>query len=139
MLILDTPLHLGTQTYTRLVGGIKGEWDLRTRRIEVTISPARERAGQLVIATREHAGESLRLLAPPVVATLTLQDAIPADPALAPIFQKLHELVEAIEALMVTNGSLAGQVYLAGEEDVSLNATFTSSATPGIIEDKIKS
>jgi hypothetical protein len=137
MLTLDTPVTLGAHQYTRIVGGIKGEWDLRTRRIEVTLALAREQGGKTIIATREKDGDKRRILAPPILATLTLQDSEPADPALAGVWIKLHELVEAIEAVLVVNGSLQGQVYQAGEEEMSLAATFVAGEAGEIVE-KIK-
>lgn len=138
MLILDTPIQLGSQTYTHVVGGIRGEFDLRTRKLDITLALAREKTGKLIIATKEKDGETARLFSPPIIAILTLQDSSPADPALAGVFQKLHELVESIESVLVANGALANQVYQAGEDEVSLACTFVPSATPGEIEEKDK-
>lgn len=138
MLTLNTPITLGSLAYTRLVGGVKGEWDLRVPKLEVTIALAREQAGKTVIATREKDGETTRVLAPPIVATLTIQDASPPDPSLATVWQKLHELTEAIEAVIVANALLASHVYQAGEEEAALTCTFAPSVEPGRIEEKEK-
>lgn len=137
MLTLDTPITLGANQYTRLVC-VKGGWDLRTRSIEIVISLAREKDGETIIATRERDGEQYRILAPPIVASLELQDSIPPDPALAAVFQKHHELMEAIEAVIVSNQQLKDLTYQSGEEESSLSATFVASASPGKPEERDK-
>lgn len=138
MLTLNTPIKIGPYTYTRLKGAIQGTWDLRTRKIEMAIAPAREKGGQTIIGTKEKDGDQSRVLAPPLVATVVLQDSSPADPALVKIFQLLHALVEAIEEIQVANNLLTAQVYQTGEEEVSLACTFTPSSEPSQIEEKEK-
>jgi hypothetical protein len=124
MLILDIPIKLGSQIYNRLVGGIKGEWDLRTRRIEITIAPGRDHAGRVAIGTKEKQGESHRLLIPAPVSQLTIQDSSPPDPALVDVFRKLQALVEALEVVVANSPDFQGQIYQAGEEEVKLASTF---------------
>lgn len=137
MLMLENPITLGANTYRVIIGGIKGEWDLRARRLEVTLALAREKGGKTIIATREKEGEKTRVLSPPIVATISISDAIPPDPAYAAIFQKLHELTEAIEVVLVADGSLEAYPYQAGEEEVLLACAF-ASGSPLEIEEKEK-
>lgn len=137
MLRLQTPITIGAKLYARLVC-VKGGFDLRTRKIEIVLSLAREKDGRTILATKEKDGETSRILAPPIVGTLTLQDATPSDPALAGVFQKLHELSEAIESVLATSGQLDTVVYQSGEEDVVLTSTFQASETPPTLEEKVK-
>lgn len=67
-----------------------------------------------------------------------LQDSSPSDPALAGVFQKLHELSEAIESFLATSGQLDKVMYQAGEEEVVLSSTFQASETPPTLEEKVK-
>lgn len=133
MLTLEKPIRIGPQIYDVLIGGVRGSWDVRAGLLEVMIGPARSKDGNLYLGTREKDGDQSKLLAPPLLSTLTIQNSFPPDPALAQVFLKLGELIEAIEAVVVHDESLQAQVYQAGEEEMSLACTFTPTP-PGSIK-----
>lgn len=138
MLTLAIPIQIGAQEYTALIGGIRGSWNLQTRSLEVQIGPAREKDGFLYLGTREIDGEHTKILAPPILSTLSIQDSLPPSAALAQVFVKLEELIQAIEVVVVNDATLQAQMYQAGEEEMSLACTFTATS-PGItkLEEKI--
>jgi hypothetical protein len=139
MLNLTTPLALGGKRYNVMVAGVRGQWDLQSRRIEIYVGPGRTQGQHVLIGTRETGSEQTRVLAPPILATLVLEDSVPSDPAYAVVFQNLQNLIESIEAIVVTHDDLQKQVYQSGEEEFPLVSTFQPYG-PGAFqfEEKVK-
>lgn len=125
MLDLQTPIALGGKRYNVLVAGVRGQWSLQDRRIEVYLGPGRKQGQHIIIGTRETVDDTTsRILSPQMFSTFTLQDSNPPDPAYAVVFQRLQDLIEAIEAAIVTRPELQEQVYQSGEEEFPLISTF---------------
>jgi hypothetical protein len=124
MLTVTTPIRLGKYSYDRLIGGVRGDWDLRARRVEVHIGPGRADGDDIIFATKETEADKSRVIPPPVLLTLTIDDP-QQDPALALLWQRIQLVIEAVEEILVTNASLAEKVFQAGEEEVPLDCTFS--------------
>lgn len=123
MLKLHTPLTIGTHTYTALIPG-KGEWDLRARRIVFQLTPVEEEATALRVAQEVPKDKGYRVLNPPAVLSLTIQDS--EDPAINAVIQQFTSALEALEQFI--QDQLADQVYEFGEDAFPLAATFEMSA-----------
>lgn len=123
MLRLQTPMVLGSKTYTVLLPG-RGEWDLRARRINFQLVPASEEADHLRLGKEEDRGNGREVFSPPVVLTLDVQDN--EDPVVNAVLQKFTVALEALEQFIEV--SLADQGYQFGEDTFALAATFEPSS-----------
>lgn len=123
MLKLITPITIGSQTYDLLIPG-KGEWDLRARRINFILTLAQEEQSRLRIAREMDTPDGGKLLAPAPVLSLQVQDR-DEDPVINAVIQKFTTALEALEQFI--ESQLGDQVYLLGEDELSLEATFETS------------
>lgn len=122
MLLLETPITIGTHTYDALVP-MRGSWDLRTRTIELTfglainqMSPTRIRVG------KRKAGNVV--VSPALIYTVTLSDLAETNDDFSDLMDKLQTWHERGEQLL----DLSAITYQNGEEEVALTSVFLTAA-----------
>lgn len=129
MLLLDTPITIGSKTYTHVaVSSIRLDFD--ARKLNVLLRFATLELDYLHIGTLTLTDADTMTLRPaPAVCSIDVVDSFYGDNAFQKIFSTADDLAEAIEQLVFDTNELRTKEYENGEDVNTLSVSW--DAIPG--------